>query len=183
MKKLIITLTATFMLFSSAVNAYAGPVTDNEEPDKAVETVEDEFDKRIDEDYELPYVDFSITDGVNSFKKTESTFDDSRTISGVAETGTIVEFEVQNLNSRGKVKETTTYEVEIGASGIFSQTIDLDIGENVITITASKENCTPIEKEVTIKRKEKSIKNELESSIIIPGNENIKTLPSLPTLK
>lgn len=119
---------------------------------------------------ELEVIDFEITDGILSSKKTESTFDDSRTISGVADQGALIVISVSTKDAEGDLEENASYDMEVGASGLFSQTIELAIGENIVEITASKDGCEPIIKDAVIKRKKREIKTELEKVISIPGN-------------
>ena len=111
---------------------------------------------------------FEITSGV-SLDKVQSTFDSSRTISGFAEEGTIVKITLSSRNASGELTEYATYEMEVGASSIFSQSVDLELGENVIVITSEFDGEETASEEAVIKRKKREIKTELENSISIPG--------------
>ena len=64
------------------------------------------------------------------------------------------------------------YPVEVGESGLFSQPVELYIGENVIDFSAGLEDCENIEMETTVTRKNKEIKAKLESSIYVPGGSS-----------
>lgn len=135
-----------------AMSAYAGPLT--------AESTEQE---------ENTEVEFSITDGIDFDKKVESTFDESRTISGSAQEGTAVSISVYLKNANGELKEQSAYDIDVGASGLFSQAVELSIGENVVKITAEKEGFDSVKTETCIKRKSREIKTELENGVTIPG--------------
>lgn len=171
MKKYLITL-AVIMLVSVMPNSvYAGSLAViPEEIPKEIQQNVDENEADSDGEEELESVEFEITDGITLSKKTESTFDDSRTISGVAEKGALIVIRVSTKNAEGDLEENACYDMEVGASGLFSQAIELEIGENVVEITASKENHETISKQTVIKRKKREIKKELENTICIPGN-------------
>ncbi len=120
----------------------------------------------------------------------ESTFDEKRTITGTADKGTTVTIQVYTTDEKlkkekeveeKKIKDYTeedlgvTDEIIVGASGIFSKIIDLEIGENIIIIIISKENHTTIEKQFVINRKKREIKQDLEKTIVLPGDKNVIT--------
>ena len=65
--------------------------------------------------------------------------------------------------------ENANFVLEVGVSGIFSQTVELSLGENVVEITASKEGYETVSEETIIKRRNITIKNELENTVSIPG--------------
>lgn len=113
---------------------------------------------------------FSITSGVDLSKGIQSTFDSSRTISGTAEQGTEITIHVSTKDASGEVKGNNSYDMEVGASGLFSQTLALGIGENTVSLSACKAGYKPISQSVVIKRKKMEIKMELESTISIPGS-------------
>lgn len=120
-----------------------------------------------------PLASFEITSGLP--KETESTFDTSRTIIGLAERNSVVTIVVSYLSGTDDQKESETedyYEITVGASGMFSQSIDLHMGENTVSVTASKGKCHS-EKVAVIKRKDKEIKLELEQGLALPG-QNIR---------
>lgn len=114
---------------------------------------------------------FEVTSGVNKLKETESTFDKTRTISGTAEQGTeiyITVYEVAGSEDKKTYDELDSYELIVGPSGIFSQSINLSIGENYITVEAKNDN--KVSKfSTTIKRKKTEIKLELQQNIALPG--------------
>lgn len=112
-------------------------------------------------------IGFTITSGLNADGKRESTFEESRTISGTADEGATVEISVFLKSARGNLNEQATYTIEIGATELFSQTVELSEGDNVIFVTAYKEDCDPIECEGVIRRKSGIIKEELENGISI----------------
>ena len=79
---------------------------------------------------------FSVTSGIDMSKQTQSTFDDSKTIAGVANQGTAIEISVSSKDANGDLTENANFVLEVGVSGIFSQTVELSLGENVVEITS-----------------------------------------------
>lgn len=152
MKKCLFYLTILFLMCFFPMSAYAGPLASTGTQEET--TVE---------------LEFSITDGIDFEKKTESTFDESRTISGSAQEGTNVSISVYLKNASGALKEQSTYGIEVGTSGLFSQAVELSIGENVIKIKAEQEGFESISEEACIRRKSREIKTELENGVTIPG--------------
>lgn len=152
MKKLFMAAAILMLLCVAPVCAYAGP---QEQAAKAEE---------------LPPVTFSVTSGMKTDQKTESTFDDSRTISGSALEGATIAIDVYTKDASGELAVSSNYSIEVGASGLFSQTIDLELGENVVKVIAEKDGFASVCEEATIKRKKRDIKKELESGISIPGS-------------
>lgn len=133
---------------------------------------------------------FKITSGLDVEKEKESTFDKERTITGKAEEGTKVTISVYNKEtdkaetsddqSTDSPTESTEsdekkYELEIGASGIFSQVISLKLGENNITLTVENDKYDTIVKSFVINRKNREIKQELENTIVLPGESSNKS--------
>lgn len=115
-------------------------------------------------------VEFSVTGGVSfDSDKVQSTFDKSRTISGSALNGTLIEISVSTKDAAGELFLMNEYSTEVGATGLFSQSVELELGENVIVIKASLEGLESAEKETSIKRKRQEIKTELENNIVLPG--------------
>ena len=49
---------------------------------------------------------FSVTSGIDMSKETQSTFDDSKTISGIADQGTAIEISVSTKDANGDLKES-----------------------------------------------------------------------------
>lgn len=151
MKKYLFALTFLLLLCFAPASAYAAPLTAQESQQEAQK------------------LDFGITDGINQDKKTESTFDESRTISGSAQEGTAVSINVYTKSASGALNKKSEYGIEVGASGLFSQAIALSVGENVVKITAEKEGFESVYAEACIKRKSREIKTELENGVSIPG--------------
>lgn len=175
MKKYLITLAVIMLVGVMPNSVYAGSLTAvpgevQKETQQNVDEDETESDREEEFEDELESVEFEITDGITRSKKTESTFDDSRTISGVAEKGTLIVISVSTRNAEGDLEENACYDMEVGASGLFSQAIELEIGENVVEITASKDERETVSKKAVIKRKKREIKKELENTICIPGD-------------
>lgn len=111
---------------------------------------------------------FKITSGVDTSKNKESTFDKKRTITGTAEEGTKVTISIYTGNEASDNLKNE-FVIDVGASGIFSQTVELELGENIINIKVEKENFSTQTKKFVISRKDREIKQELESAIILPG--------------
>lgn len=61
------------------------------------------------------------------------------------------------------------YEIEVVSSGIFSQSIELELGDNTIVLVFEKENCQTVVKQFNITRKSRDIKEVLENGIVFPG--------------
>lgn len=156
MKKILCLLGLLAMVLSFNVTAFAAPLSEKEA-------------KKAD------CVEFEITGGIDYFDKTESTFDTSRTITGLSEDGSVVDICVYTVNTKGDLVERDSYTFDVGVSGIFSQDIDLYVGENVIIASSTMEGKETTELEATIRRKKKAIKVELENSISLPG-EGLKTM-------
>ena len=62
-----------------------------------------------------------------------------------------------------------SYQIEVGPVGLFSQTVELEIGENVVSVVAEKEGKKSSSGQCVIKRKNRQIKKELETGVSIPG--------------
>ncbi len=108
-----------------------------------------------------------ITGGIDMEKIYESTFDETRTITGKAECGTVIVINVCTEDDDDVLNVVKTYEIEVGISGYFSKNIGLYEGENIIIISDSDNNATIV---AMIRRKSEEIKNRLERGIYIPGN-------------
>ncbi|GFI61644.1 hypothetical protein IMSAG049_00805 [Clostridiales bacterium] len=116
-----------------------------------------------------------ITGGIDMDKEKESTFNDTRTITGRAEKGANItinvcienedydEFDEEDL----KFIVLDSYDIEIGVSGYFSKNIKLFEGENIIII-GTEDNSSGII--AYIKRKDVKIKDRLERGVCIPGS-------------
>lgn len=110
---------------------------------------------------------FVITGGIDAEKEAETTFDKSRTISGTAEVGSTVTIKV-SCAADGKSLQPDVYSLTVGSSGYFSQSIDLSVGENEISIIAEKDGVSACINS-TIKRKKSEIKTELSKKISFPS--------------
>jgi len=124
---------------------------------------------------------FNITSGIDVGKNEEFTFDIERTITGNAKATTAVSVYVYNAKDldyevslglseeEAKQKIAKYYEINVGASGIFSQVLSLAIGENTIEVTVRKEGVKTVTNNYIINRKKYEIKKELEDIIVLPG--------------
>ncbi|MEA5083750.1 MAG: hypothetical protein VB018_06300 [Lachnospiraceae bacterium] len=144
MKKMFMGLLVGFLLCISASVAYADSV-------------------------QAAQVEICITGDLDFQKEKVSTFNDSKTISGTAEKGTAINIVVYTKSRLGKLTESENYSVEVGDSNLFSQAVGLSLGENYIEFKASMEGLDDYEGNVTVSRKNKAIKTQLENSIYIPG--------------
>ncbi len=147
MKKLILVLATMFLLiFSNSVFAYAASISDSEVKSN-----------------------FSITGGLNLSKEINSTFDKVKTVTGKADEGSTVTIIVYEklLEKEEKLKEVDKYKIVVGASGYFTQNINLNVGENIVDIEVKDKNNKSSSVSTTITRKKSEIKNELEQAIIL----------------
>lgn len=121
---------------------------------------------------EADYIDLEIikiTAGLT--KKQEVTFDKVRNISGEAKEGTALLFMVYQDEEQ---EEIESYSQSVGASGLFTQLIELKEGKNYIKIFVEQND----QKQTflfEIERKKEEIKKELENikiDNIFSGNEN-----------
>lgn len=108
-----------------------------------------------------------ITGGIDMDKRYESTFNDTRTITGRAERGTIITIDVCTQDDEDVLTVMKSYELEIGVSGFFSKNVKLFEGENIIIISTEDGSASIM---ALIKRKSEEIKNRLERGVCIPGN-------------
>ncbi len=148
MKKLILTLATIFLLIlSNSFSVFAASVSNSEVNSR-----------------------FCITGGLDFSKDIKSTFDKTRTITGKAQEGDTVTIYVYEklLEKQEELKEVDKYTVVVGASGYFSQTINLAVGENIIDINVKDEEDKSSSVSTSIIRKKSEIKNELEKAIILP---------------
>lgn len=150
MKKLILTLATIFLLIlSNSFSVFAASVSNSEINSG-----------------------FCITGGLDFSKDIKSTFDKTRTITGKAQEGDTVTIYVYEklLEKQEELKEVDKYTVVVGASGYFSQTINLAVGENIIDINVKDKEDKSSSVSTSIIRKKSEIKNELEKAIILPRN-------------
>ncbi len=106
--------------------------------------------------------------GVDNFK---ITFDATRVISGTAEKGAkigITVYEPYTVNGKTYYKLIRTYNITVGSTGIFSQSISLKEGANYLVVAARKDGKYS-EIRTTINRKDKVLKSVLSQSIAVPG--------------
>lgn len=115
-----------------------------------------------------------ITGGIDMDKEYESTFNDSRTITGRAQCGTKIVIMLCSKSDSGVLEPETTYETTVGVSGYFSQNVELNIGENVIIVYNAEENASIT---ANIKRKSVDIKDKLENGVYIPGSGPVYQIP------
>ena len=95
----------------------------------------------------------TITGGIDMSREYESTFNESRRITGTAQSGTEIMIML--------CEETT-----VGVSGYFSKNISLDIGENIIVVQTADGRASV---SAVIKRKSTDIKDRLEKGVYMPG--------------
>ncbi len=117
---------------------------------------------------------FKITSGINTAKTSEITFDSTRVVSGTAEAGstvTITLYEPVTIYGTTTYKYIRSYNVTVGSSGIFSQSVSLKEGKNYVVVAASK-NGAYSEVKTTITRKNAELKATLSQSIAVPGGSS-----------
>ena len=108
-----------------------------------------------------------ITGGIDMDKRYESTFNDTRTITGRAERGTIITIDVCTQDDEDVLTVMKSYEIEIGVSGFFSKNVKLFEGEKLFIFSSEDGSASVM---ALIKRKSEEIKNRLERGVCIPGN-------------
>lgn len=115
---------------------------------------------------------FKITSGIDTSKSSEITFDSARVISGTAETGAKVSITIyepyKDASGKTAYKLIRTYNLTVGSTGIFSQSVSLKEGVNYLVVTARKDGKYS-EIRTTINRKNKVLKSVLSQSIAVPG--------------
>ena len=107
---------------------------------------------------------FAVTVGAE--KESTATFEKDKTFSGTAENGDVVTISVYTENYRGNRVLRSSTEIEVGASGLFSQSVGLRLGENRVEISCGDEVYT-----VLVRRYAQALKKELESGISLPGSD------------
>ncbi len=121
-----------------------------------------------------PVNNFKITSGINTAKTSEITFDSTRVISGTAEAGAVIGltiYEPVTVNGSTTYKYIRSYNVTVGSSGIFSQSVSLKEGKNYVVVAACKDGRYS-EVRTTITRKNAVLKATLSQSIAVPGSSN-----------
>ena len=111
---------------------------------------------------ELPVV---ISSGLDmKVEAVENTFDEERIVYGAGQPGTKVVFTVSKLNRFGEMTELYREVVTVNSMGLFSVTLPLERGNNYIGMTVGGET-----QETTVKRVPRSVKNQLQRMIALPG--------------
>lgn len=115
---------------------------------------------------------FSIAEGFDTTKDYEATFDSSRVISGTAEKGANINISVYDpeIVVDGSYSKISNYDLVVGQSGIFRQTIDLKLGKNKVVAKAGSGN-EEVSYSTTINRKESQIQSDLDGIIVLPGQK------------
>ena len=108
---------------------------------------------------------FEITSGLDFSKDSVSTFDDTKTISGTANKDTEIKIEVYSVNN-DNMSLTNDYALTVGVSGIFSQIIDLSLGENFVIVSSGSSDSDKAE--ITVNRKTQAVKKALENGVYLP---------------
>lgn len=134
-------------------------------------------------------IQFEITNGLT--RESEPTFDDKRSISISVEPGTEVVLYVYSVErienfkpseyklDESKAKQIYSSTVVVGESGLYYQTIDIEIGDNIVQFLLQKDKKTSVERYYLIRRKRREVKVDLEQGRVIPGEGRIT--PTLPT--
>lgn len=150
MKKLISLFVLVMIIVgTSSVIAFAGSVSDAGRP---VER-------------------FEITGGMDLQKDAETTFNSTRTVSGTAEKNTkvlIFVYKIVEIGEETSYVLTDCYETVVGFSGIFTQTVKLSVGGNLVVVEAYNEDKYS-KASAIVKRKKSEIKDELQQGIVLPG--------------
>lgn len=107
--------------------------------------------------------DFAVSVGME--EESVATFEESRTFSGTAAVGDVVTISLYTENSRGNQVLRSSYELEIGASGLFSQSVPLYVGENWVEISDGD-----TVESISVRRYAKALKVELKNGISRPGD-------------
>ena len=115
---------------------------------------------------------FSIAEGFDTTKSYEATFDSTRIISGTAAKGSSVNISVYDPDVviDGSYSRLASYNLTVGQSGIFCQTINLKLGKNYVVVTAAY-NGQSSSYSTTINRKESQIQSDLDGIIVLPGQK------------
>ncbi|MGL4790902.1 MAG: hypothetical protein ACRCW1_05775 [Anaerotignaceae bacterium] len=95
----------------------------------------------------------SITSTFNFEKSRMSTFDEQKTIAGAANKGTEIEIMVYTLDEDGEVNEEAVYNITVGKTGLFTQTIDVYLGENYVEFHATEGTLETFEESTVVNRK------------------------------
>ena len=104
-------------------------------------------------------------------KGTETTFDNSRNISGTAEKDTaidIIVYKVVENADETNLIELDRCETTVGLSETFIENVKLAVGKNLIVVKA-KNGEKYSEISAIVKRKKSEIKIELRQGIVLPG--------------
>ena len=99
----------------------------------------------------------TITGGIDMSREYESTFNESRRITGTAQSGTKIMIMLCEENEENVLTPVKTYETTVGVSGYFSKNISLQTADGRASVSA------------VIKRKSTDIKDRLEKGVYMPG--------------
>ena len=113
---------------------------------------------------------FSIAEGFDTTKDYEATFDATRVVSGTATKGANINISVYdpNIVVDGSYSKISNYDLVVGQSGIFRQTINLKLGKNYVV---AKADISDVSYQTTINRKESQIQSDLDGIIVLPGQK------------
>lgn len=108
---------------------------------------------------------YKVKNNLPKLENENVTFDTKRVFSGFVETGTFITFLVETKTAKGfsDVFEKT---VEVGASGLYSETINLSVGENIIYILAGNLDNMETILETSVVRKSMDVKNCLKDTVV-----------------
>lgn len=119
-------------------------------------------------------LNLKIISGLDLKKDDKPTFNKTLNITGVAQKGSTINITVSKKlekpdDEKQIFEKVENYSLKVGATGYFNQIIDLFVGDNYITITASKDD-TSQTLQTTVTKKNSEIKSELEQAIALPNS-------------
>ena len=151
----------TVYVYNKAVDGLAIWYEQNaEEADDNIDKAEEVSNKDLSNDTQKAEQNISKEDKKEAVK---SEVKKSETVKSEEEKAEISEDEQEDT------QPTEIYEIEVVSSGIFSQSIELELGDNTIVLVFEKENCQTVVKQFNITRKSRDIKEVLENGIVFPG--------------
>lgn len=109
---------------------------------------------------------FEITGGLTN--DVEFTFDTIRVLVGSALDGTEITIRIFEYTEDGSFSRLFEDSLTVGASGVFSKRIDLELGQNFILLSAEEEYGTSVFTALIV-RKDIEIQHELVQGIVLPG--------------
>ena len=144
--------------------SYSHVFATNINSQRAPFALENEYEYEYEEKEELMFV---ITRG----DEEAVTFDLTRTIAGMAEKDAEIEIVVLIEDPLdGEIRPIAVHHVTVGDSELFIQTVRLEVGRNIIQITAEKEEFETVFVEIVVRRKRREVKRELVDAIVLPVN-------------